>query len=547
MTTADALETGRKAFERRAWRAAYEALIAADRVTPLELDDLERLATAAYLLGQLDDADIQQRAHHEAVRLGQPNRAARLAFWLGFGLIDRGEFAQGSGWLARAARLLEGLPESVEHGYLLLPVALGQLDEGDYQTAFTTFERLGDIATRFADTDLGTLSRLGRGQALTRTADAQAGMSFLDDAMVAVTADEVSPVVVGIVYCAVIETCQGLFDLRRAQEWTSALSRWCESQPDLVPYRGQCLLYRAELLQLHGSWQDASSEARRAHEQLARPPVDPAVGAAFYREGELHRLRGEVAKANETYRQGSAYGHRPEPGHALLRLTLGNIQAAAAAIRRALDDAHDPVTRPRLLDACVEIMLAAGDRPAATAAATELAEIAERFRAPLLGALAARADGAVQLASGDARAALAALRSAWRGWQDVDAPYDAALTRVLMGLAYRELGDYDAAEMEFDAARQVFGRLGAKPDLTRLDRLAGRLKGVGDGGLTAREVQILRLVASGKTNRAIAAELVISEKTVARHISNIFTKLGLSSRSAATAYAYEHGLVQSPT
>jgi len=543
MTTADKLDRGRESFGRQAWQAAYSELSAADREQPLELEDLGRLATAAYLLGGSDDTDLLARAHKEALRQGKPARAAYFAFWLAFGLLDRGDFAQGSGWLSRAARVLEGQPESIEHGYLLLPAALQTLDEGDFPSAYSTFERIADIAERFHDPDLSTLGRLGRGQALTRMAEIPRGMAFLDDAMVAVTAGEVSPMVVGIVYCSVIETCQRLFDLRRAQEWTNALNRWVESQPDLVPYRGQCLLYRAELMQLHGAWQDASAEARRAHELLGRPPVDPAVGAAMYQEGELYRLRGEFARANDSYREGSVHGHRPEPGLALMRLAQGKVTAAAAAIRGALDEAQDPLTRPRLLDACVEIMLAAGDYPAAARAAEDLSAIAKRFRAPLLGAMAARADGAVHMASGGAREALAALRAALRGWQEVEAPYDAARTRVLIGLACRTLGDEDTAQMEFDAARMVFGRLGARPDLERLDTLAGRKTKANVSGLTARELEVLRLVAAGKTNRAIAADLVISEKTVARHVSNIFTKLGLSSRAAATAFAYEHELV----
>lgn len=543
MTTADRVDRGRESFRRQSWRAAYSELSAADQDDPLELEDLERLATAAYLLGGTDDMDLLARAHQEALRRGNPARAAYLAFWLGFGHLDRGDLAQGSGWLTRASRVLEGQPESVEHGYLLLPAALQSLEQGDFPMAHATFERVAEIAARFHDPDLGTLGRVGRGQALTRMAEIPRGMALLDDAMVAVTAGEVSPMVVGIVYCSVIETCQRLFDLRRAQEWTNALNRWVESQPDLVPYRGQCLLYRAELMQLHGAWQDATAEARRAHEQLGRPPVDPAVGAAMYQEGELFRLRGEFARANDSYREGSVHGHRPEPGLALMRLTQGNVPAAVAAIRRALDEALDPLTRPRLLDACVQIMLAAGDEAAAAAAARDLLEIAERFRAPLLAAMAARASGAVRLASGDTRVALAALRAALRGWQDVDAPYDAARTRILIGLACRELGDHDAAEMEFEAARQVFERLGARPDLERLDELAGRKVKGKVGGLTARELEVLRLVAAGKTNRAIAADLVISEKTVARHVSNIFTKLGVSSRAASTAFAYEHKLV----
>jgi DNA-binding CsgD family transcriptional regulator len=275
---------------------------------------------------------------------------------------------------------------------------------------------------------------------------------------------------------------------------------------------------------------------------LVRPPVDPAAGVAAYQLGELHRLNGEFAKADEQYRRASGFGHRPEPGAALLRLAQGNAASAAAAIRQALNETQDPLARPRILEASVEILLAAGDHAAAEHAATELVTIAAEFKAPLLDAIAEGTRGAVLLALGDPGQAMPALRSAVRLWRDVDAPYEAARIRVFIGLASRDLGDRDTAALEFEAARTTFDELGAQPDLARLEALMGRDPGA-LGGLTAREVEVLRLLATGRTNRAIAESLVISEKTVARHVANIFTKLGLSSRSAATAYAYEHDLI----
>ncbi len=545
MIAAEVLEEGRDSFARHAWTDAHARLSAADGEAPLEPADLERLATAAFLIGRdAECADLWTRAHQELLGRGEVERAVRCAFWLAFGLMNKGERARASGWLARAQRLLdERRRDCVERGYLLLPLALQRIGAGDARGAYETFCKAAEIAERFVDPDLAALARHGRGRVLIRLGDIDAGVVLLDEAMAAVEAGDVSPIATGDVYCSVIEGCLEIFDLRRAQEWTAALTHWCESQPDLVPYRGQCLVRRAEILQLHGAWPDALREARQAREQLIRPPGEPAAGAAFYQEGELHRLRGEFAEAEEAYRQASQWGRTPQPGLALLRLAQGRPAAAEATIRRVVDEARDRITRSRALPAHVEIMIAVGDVSEARAAADELAQISAAMDAPLLRAVAAHAQGAVLLAERDARAALTPLRQAWTVWEDLEAPHEAARVRVLIGLACRELGDDDGGEMELEAARCVFERLGAAPDLARVAELSRRDTSGNAHGLTPRELEVLLLVAAGKTNRAIATQLFISERTVDRHVSNIFLKLGVSSRAAATAFAYEHELI----
>jgi DNA-binding CsgD family transcriptional regulator len=491
-----------------------------------------------------DGTVIWARAYDECLRRGDAARAARNALWVNFALLLRGEMAPAGGWLARAQRALEGAGDCVERGGVLIPQAIHHLFEGETPAALSEFSEALAIAERFGDRDVAAMGRLGRGQGLVITGQHVDGYAELDDVMVAVTAGEVSPIVAGLVYCAVIDMCHMTFDLRRAREWTAALSRWCESQPDLVPYRGQCLVHRAEILQIHGEWSDAMDEAERAYERFSRPPGHPAIGDALYRQAELLRLRGEFARAEEMYVRASEHGRQPQPGLALLRLAEGQVPVAAAAIRRAAGESTDPRARLHLMAAHVEVLLAADDVGAARLAADQLAGVAADLGGPALQATAGYATGTVLLAEGDATAALDVLRPAWATWRDLEAPYEAARVRVAVGLACRLLGDDDGAALEFNAAARAFRQLGAVTDLARVEEVSTSEPADAACGLTDREVEVLRLLATGMTNRAIAAELVISDKTVARHVFNIFTKLGLSTRAAATAYAYEHQLVR---
>lgn len=554
MQTSENVERGRAAFDRRSWSDAYGLLEQADRTTTLEPEDLERLATSAYLSGHDEEStEAWGRAHNAWRAHGELGRAVRSAFWIGFGLVQRGDMAQGGGWLARAGRLVEEHAlDTVERGYLLVPEGLMALGAGDADTALERFGEAGSLGRRFGDRDLATLGLLGRGEVLLRLGRTSEGLGLFDEAMVSVTAGETSPTISGLVYCAVIESCQQVFDLRRAREWTAALDRWCDQQAGLVPYRGQCLVHRAQVLQVGGEWAAATAVIEDACRRLRDPP-HPAVGMAYYQLGELHRLRGELGAAEDAYREAHAAGRDPQPGLALLRLAEGVSDTAASAISAALEYASDRVGRAQLLPAYVEVMLAVGRREEAASAADELDELAEDGPT-MLGAVAAQTRGSLLLAGGDAGAAVVSLRDALEAWQQLRAPYEVAQVRLLLAAACRQLDDRDRAELECDAARDVFVALGAAPALARLDQLWGqsvdlpglaRSSGSPSSGqkITDRELQVLRLVAAGRTNREIAGELAISVRTVERHLGNIFTKVEVSNRVAATAYAYDHGLV----
>lgn len=544
MSTADdTLAQGRTAFARQVWGDAYAKLAAADTDAPLQSGDLERLATAAYLTGREDEAiQTWKRAHRALVDAGDAERAARCAFWLSHNLLLAGEAAQSQGWLARAEKLLDER-HCVEQGYVLVIRALLDFGRGDAAGSYDTGRRLTDIAVRFGDVDLTTFGLLCQGKALIELGNVTEAMERLDEAIVAIATRETSPIVTGIVYCAALLACRRAFDLRRAQEWTAALSDWCDSQPDLVPFRGQCLVHRSEILQLRGDWADAVRAVRDACRRLA-DPLQPSIGMAFYQLGELQRLRGDFGAAEQAYREANNHGYEPQPGLALLRLDQGRTDAATATIRRLLEHPPGASARDHVLAAGVEIMLATGDVRTARTAADELAKLAEERDTLLLRAEAASAIGKVQLADDDPRTALVTLRTALAAWHELDAPHQAARTRLLVGLACRRLGDQDSAALEWEAARRTFESIGAAHDLARLADVAETKEhNKRADGLSRRERQILTCAAAGKTNREIADELVISDKTVERHLSNIYRKLGLHNRAAATAYAFRHGLV----
>jgi DNA-binding CsgD family transcriptional regulator len=538
------LERGRACYRQAAWADAYQSLAAADQAAPLEGEDLELLAMAAYLIGRDEDyLTALDRAHQAHLNAGQGLRAVRCAFWLGLRFLFRGETGRATGWFGRAQRLLEHEEhECAERGYLLLPIVEQQLAAGDLEAAFATAADAAEIGERCGDADLIACARHDQGKIRIQQGQVEKGLALLDEVMVAVIARELSSLVTGLMYCSVIQTCQAVYAFGRAREWTAALAQWCEEQPEMVAFTGVCRVHRAEIMQLRGAWQEAIEEAQRAHAR-SQGFDQRATAAALYQQAEVHRLRGEFAAAEEAYRSASQCGLEPQPGLALLRLAQGRADAAVAAIRRAVGATADRLQRTKLLPAHIEIALTVGDVQAARDACHELEEIAGAFDTGVLGAMAAHARGAVELAEGNPHAALGSLRRAVEVWRQVGAPYAAARVRTLIGLACRALGDDDGGGLELDAARAVFEQLGAAPDLARIDALIEGASSVHRHGLTRRELQVLRQVAAGKTNKAIAAELCLSEKTIDRHVSNIFAKLDVASRAAATAFAYRHKLI----
>ncbi|MGY1737221.1 LuxR C-terminal-related transcriptional regulator [Geodermatophilus sp. SYSU D00684] len=528
------------------WESAYRDLSAVLTDGQPSPDDLDVVATAAYLTGRDEEGfALWARAHRACLDAGQVPRAARVGIGLARCLAFTGDLARARGWVGRARQLLDDAEaDCVERGHLDYVAAMCRIVEtGDAAGAHAGLVRAVATAARFGDRELDTLARIGLGRCRIYLGEPAEGLRLLDEAMVAVEGREIPPVAVGDSYCTVIDACHELFDVPRFEGWTESFTRWLRSQAGLTVYDGHCSLHRAELALLRGTWADAAAEADRAVGRLGRPRNVLTLGGAHYVRAEVYRVRGEFDAADGDYRRAHELGCEPQPGLALLRLGQGRTDLAEAAVRRLEAEVTEPVARARVLGAFAEIVLAAGDGAAAGAAADELAARARAQGSRYLAAAAAHAQAAVLLAAGEARAALVLSRQAWRHWSELRTPYEGARTRVLLAGACRALGDAESADLELRAARATFLDLGARPDA---DRVAPAPAPAGDrsaGPLSAREVEVLVRVACGATNRAIARQLRISERTVASHVSHIFTKIGVGSRAAATAYAYEHRLV----
>lgn len=532
------LAQARAAYDARAWPDAVAAYEAAEHEGDLAADDLESWGMAAFLTGRLAAAaGLRERAHHAHLAEGDRDGAARTAFWLALTCTFRGEPARAAGWFSRMRAVLgDDFAGSLWEGYLLLSEAMRALHSGDADAALRLSAQALAVAQRYDDVDLLVLGGNGHGQALLASGDLAGGLGELDGVMLLAMGAPVNPQAVGVVYCAIVANCKECLDVDRSREWTRVLDEWCARQPGLVPFQGACIVHRSEMLQLGGEWDRALGELEGL---IAHPgPNENTVGEALYLRAELHRLRGDHEAAEQGYRAALAAGKDPQPGLALMRAAQGRHDVALLALTRALEE-HRPLQLTiRLLCALAEVALLAGDDAGAAAAAERIVALAAASDSRFLQAAAGLAEGRVAVHRGRAQEAVAALRPALERFTGAGSPYDVARCRIVLAAACEQLGDRETARLERDAARDALVRLGARADL---DALEGRTRGDAHG-LTPRECDILRRLATGATNREIAEDLVLSEKTVARHVANVFAKLGVSNRASATAYAFEHGL-----
>ncbi|MGH2806625.1 MAG: LuxR C-terminal-related transcriptional regulator [Actinomycetota bacterium] len=535
----ETLSPGRAAHAEQNWPRAYE-LLGAQQQSEMDADDLGALAEAAWWLGKLDEAvPARERAYEARMAAGDTRGAALEAFSLSLALGDKGADALASGWRSRARDLAEAEPRGLAAGYILSMDSAAAYHAGLTEQAISQAIETIAIGKLNEDATLVAWATHLQGLALIKQGDVDKGWAKLDESMVAVTTTRLKPSWTGLMHCGMLLACEEFGDPRRGWQWVVATEKWLGTVPGAVLYPGVCRIHKVRIMQMRGTWSDAEAEARSACEEVIDVHVYTAA-RGYYEIAEIKRLSGDYDAAHELYKRAHQLGFDPQPGLARLRIAQGRTDAAVAGLRRALDERTDPASRGELLPHHVDVALAVGDIETATRASEELSLIAANFQSPLMSASAATCRGAVLLARGDAPGALTELRKAIAEWLHLDWLYQVARARALTAEALRAMGDEDGVTLELEAARDIFERLGADPDMRHIDEtLGGRHRA---NGLSAREQEVLRLVAVGRSNKQIATELFISENTVARHIQNIFVKLGAGSRTEATAIAMKRGL-----
>jgi ATP/maltotriose-dependent transcriptional regulator MalT len=540
MARADDIDDTGVLASRGTWADDYRRLSGLD-LAGLAAEELEALADAAWMVCRLEESiATRQQAYVRYLETPESRPAARVAWRLFWDHLYRGDTVVAMGWLRRARRHLAAMPEEAEHGFVALADAELALNRGSLHQAEASARDAVEVGDRHGAQGIVALGLTLQGRILIAQGRHDEGCASLDEAMTLVLSGQLDDYFAGAVYCIVIAECREIADIGRGSEWTEAARTWCASLPATTPFHGICRVHRGEILCLRGAWDEAEAEIRTASDELA--VFKPRSAAeAFAALGELCRRRGDYKGAEDAFRRAHELGGDPQPGLALVRLAQGHAAAASTALGGALSDTSTPpMRRAQLLAAQVEVALTTGDIALARAAAGELCSIADVLDRPAAYARANLARGAVRLANQDAGGAMADLRAACTIWYDLGLPYEEAQTQLLIGAAAKELGDEEGALLAIRAACAGFERLGARADLRRATAWLDRPPR--PAGLTARELDVLRLLAAGKTNQQIAAELVISGHTAGRHVQNIYTKLGVSSRAAATAFAVEHHL-----
>lgn len=539
---AETIEAARSAYRRNDWSDATDLFLRADAARELGHDDLEALVWAAGICAR-DDVMLNalERLYAHFLDRADHENCARAGFWCGLRNMMIGEVSTGAGWLQRAGRHADKTAEDcVQRGYLVLPQVFMLRGKGEYDAAIAAAGRALAFGETAGDDDLVALAGSLKGGILLRLGRIDDGYGPIDEAMLLARQDRLTPLVKGVVYCEIVASCCRVQEMVRAREWTEVLDDWCRRNPQARAFNGVCQVHRAEVLQLEGKWAEAFAEAQRAGSGLKGTTEQTALATAAYRRGEILRLRGRFDEAEKAYLSASEIAIDPQPGLALLRLAQGRADEAAAMIGRAIDTAPDMPRKAALLPAGIEIGLAAGDLEGCAALCAEMQAIAEHFGTEILARVADQGAGALALARGDTAAAIAALERARRHWSRFGAPYLAARLRLDIARGCTELGDTDTAAVELEAAEKVFVALDARPDLTRLRAMRGPRE---RSGLTERECEVLALLAEGRSNREVAADLGISPKTVNRHVENIFSKLGVSTRAAAVAEGLRNGVI----
>lgn len=505
-TLDDPLAAARDALGRHAWREAFDLLREADESTQLSARDLELLGEAAWWAGEIDACiSARERAYAAHLEAGEPQKAAMVAFWLVRDHGNRLDGALSAAWFKRGERLLEDKPESLAHGYLEMMRARAAHGAGEFDTAVEIGARAVEMGMRFGDPNLQALALVYEGMAMVGRGDAQEGLALLDEATVAAVSGELRPNVTGMVYCNMISTCQDLAEYRRAGEWTEAAKRWCERQA-ISGFPGLCRVHRAEIIRLRGAWAEAEGEARQACTELMDHGLPAFAADGFYQVGEIRLRMGDLASAETAFHQAAELGRDPQPGLALLRMAQGNLDAAAALLRRSLEETPDPLMRVQRLAGQVEVAVAAGDLDTAERATAELEEIAERFGSEALHATASVARARVLVEGEEADAAVRAARRGWELWRSVDAPYEAALARVTLGLAYRAGGEKETGDLDLRAARSSLEKLGAVPDAGRVTELLGEAVVAPAGRRVTRTFMFTDIVRSTNLVEAIGDE-----------------------------------------